>query len=43
MGEQELSEMYLQIDQSYGPTNIEVPQTLIIELEIAFNYIIALV
>lgn len=37
MREKELSEMYLQIDQSHGPTNIKVPQTLISELEIAFN------
>lgn len=27
MGEKELPEIYLQIDQSHGPTNIKVPQT----------------
>lgn len=38
MGEKELSEIYLQIDQSHSLRNIKVPETLLSELKIAFNF-----
>lgn len=38
MGGKELSEIYLQIDQSHSLTNTKVPQPLLSELKIAFNF-----